>query len=220
MIKKILKIFLGILLIPIDIFLIMNFCNEITVIPALTAAQAMFFYGITTYVAMHIFIIKPDFLYVFGHESTHALTAKIFGGKIFDFKVSSKGGSVKTNKTNTAVALTPYMFPFYTVLLSLIYVVAGFFKDIKPFAGYFLFAVGMSLTFHIVQTAEFLRNKQSDIIKSGYIFSMPLIVLVNLAIISAILSFLFSEFSFKQISLSTFQEARDLYVGVWQQLFL
>ena len=220
MLKKILKIIIGVILIPIDIFLVMNFCKEITAIPMLTAAQAMFLYGIATYVVIHIFIIKPDFLYVFGHESTHALTAKIFGGKIFDFKVSSKGGSVKTDKVNTTVALTPYVIPFYTLLVCLIYVIAGLFRDVKPFTGHFVFALGASLAFHLVQTAEYLKQKQPDIIKSGYIFSMPFVVFVNIAITAAILSFLFTEFSFKQMSLSTFEQTRDLYAGVWQQVFM
>lgn len=219
MIKKIIKIIFGLLLIPIDIFLVINFCREITVIPMLSAAQAMFLYGIAAYAGIHIFVIKPDFLYVFAHESTHAVTAKLFGGKIFDFKVSSKGGSVKTNKANTTVALTPYMIPFYTIIIFLIYLGISFFRDVKPLTGYFIFALGMTLAFHLVQTAEYLRQKQPDIIKSGYIFSMPLVVFVNIAVTAAVLSFLFAEFSFKGMVLSTFDQTRELYVQVWQQVF-
>jgi len=220
MIKKILKIIIGIVLIPLDIFLVMNFCKEITAIPLLSAAQAMFLYGLAAYLAVHIFIIKPDFLYVFGHESTHAVTAKLFGGKIFDFKVSSKGGSVKTDKANTTVALMPYMVPFYTIVVFLIYLGISVFRDVKPYNGYFIFALGATLAFHLVQTAEFLRQKQSDVIKSGYIFSMPLVVLVNIAVTAGILSFLFAEFSFKGMSLSTFEQTKELYAGIWQRLFM
>lgn len=219
MIKKILKIVIGIILIPIDVFLVMNFCKEITAIPLLTAAQAMFLYGIAAYVAVHIFIIKPDFLYVFGHESTHALTAKFLGGKIFDFKVSSKGGSVKTDKVSTAVALTPYIIPFYTILVFLVYLGIGIFRDAKPYSGYFIFALGATLAFHLVQTAEHLKQKQPDIIKSGYIFSMPLVIFINIAVTAGILSFVFMEFSFKQMALATFEQVRDLYIQAWQQVF-
>ncbi len=220
MIKKLLKIIIGIILIPVDIFLVVNFCKEITDIPMLSAAQAMFFYGIAAYTAVHIFIIKPDFLYVFGHESTHALTAKLFGGKIFDFKVSSKGGSVKTDKANTTVALTPYMIPFYTIAVFLVYLCISFFRDVKPYTGYFIFALGVTLAFHLVQTAEHLRQKQSDIVKSGYVFSMPLVIFVNIAVTAVVLSFLFPEFSFKQMSLATFEQTRELYASVWQRVFL
>ena len=220
MIKKLLKIIIGIILIPVDIFLVVNFCKEITDIPMLSAAQAMFFYGIAAYTAVHIFIIKPDFLYVFGHESTHALTAKLFGGKIFDFKVSSKGGSVKTDKANTTVALTPYMIPFYTIAVFLVYLCISFFRDVKPYTGYFIFALGVTLAFHLVQTAEHLRQKQSDIVKSGYVFYMPLVIFVNIAVTAVVLSFLFPEFSFKQMSLATFEQTRELYASVWQRVFL
>ncbi len=220
MIKKILKIIFGILLLPIAVFIVIDFCKEITAIPLLTTAQAMFLYGVAAYVGIHIFIYKLDFLYVFGHESTHAVTAKLFGGKIFDFKVSSKGGSVKTNKTNDTIALMPYMFPFYTLVICLVYAVFALFKDVKPYVGYFVFALGMSLSFHLVQTAEFLRNKQSDIVKTGYIFSMPLIIVVNIAITGIILGLLFTEFSFKNMVITTFDQTRDLYWHVWQRLFL
>lgn len=220
MIKKALKLFLGLLLVPVAVITVMNFCKEITSVPILSAAEAMFLYGVAAYVGIHIFIYKPDFLYVFGHESTHALTTKLFGGRIFDFKVSSRGGSVKTDKANTTIALMPYMIPFYTLLVCLVYAVAGFFADTKPLTGYFVFALGASLSFHLVQTAEFLRLKQTDMIKSGYIFSMPLIILVNLAITAGILSFLFIEFSFKNMFLATLQQTRDLYACVWQRLFM
>jgi len=212
MIKKIFKLLFGIALLPVVVFSVCNFFKEIAAIPLLSAAQAMFLYGIGAYLAVHIFLWKPDILYVFGHETTHALTAKLFGGRIFDFKVSSKGGSVKTDKQNTAIAIMQYMIPFYTILVCLIYVTAGIFKDVKPFTGHFVFALGFSMAFHLVQTAEFLKQKQTDIIKSGYIFSMPLIILANLVIISGILSFLFSEFSFKDMSLEIFQQTSDLYV--------
>src|SRR3989338_5318528 len=102
MIKKIIKIFFGFSLLPVAIFAVINFFRQIAAIPAtISAAESMFLYGVAAYLGIHIFIFKPDFLYVFGHESTHAVTAKLFGGKIFDFKVSSKGGSTKTNKSNT-----------------------------------------------------------------------------------------------------------------------
>jgi hypothetical protein len=220
MIKKILKLLVGISLMPVVVFAVGNFFKEIAAIPLLSAAQAMFLYGIGAYLAVHIFIYKPDFLYVLGHESTHAITSKLFGGRIFNFKVSSKGGSVKTDKQNTAIALTPYMFPFYTILFSLIYAALGMLGDVRPYTGHFVFILGASMALHLVQTAEFLRQKQTDVVKSGYVFSMPLIILVNLAVTAAILSFLFTEFSFKQMSLATLCQTRDLYSRVWQQLFL
>lgn len=219
MIKKALKIIFGVLLLPVAVIAVLNFCKEITSVPMLSAAEAMFLYGVAAYIGIHIFVYKPDFLYVLGHESTHALTTRLFGGRIFDFKVASKGGSVKTDKQNTAIALTPYMFPFYTILVSLIYAAVGMFKDTKPYTGHFVFILGMSMAFHLVQTAEFLRQKQADVVKSGYVFSIPLIILVNLAITGGILSFLFIEFSFKRMSIDTLEQVRQLYVRVWEQLF-
>lgn len=220
MIKKALKIIFGVLLLPTAVIAVLNFCKEITSVPMLSAAEAMFLYGVAAYIGIHIFVYKPDFLYVLGHESTHALTTRLFGGRIFDFKVSSRGGSIKTDKANTTIALMPYMVPFYALLVCLVYALAGFFTDRKPLTGYFVFALGMSLSFHLVQTAEYLRLKQADVIKSGYIFSMPLIILVNIAIVSAVLGLIFVEFSFKHVAVETFNQSRDLYSRLWQEIFL
>lgn len=66
-------------------------------------------------------------IYVFGHELTHALWAWVFGGKIFEMKVSSEGGVVRTDKSNFLIVLAPYFFPVYVLITLLLWLIAGFF---------------------------------------------------------------------------------------------
>ena len=63
-----------------------------------------------------LYLITPQnvlmYVYVFGHEVTHALWAKLFGGRVADhFHVSLEGGHVLTDRVNTWIALAPYFFP-------------------------------------------------------------------------------------------------------------
>jgi hypothetical protein len=60
---------------------------------------------------------KPMWIYVFGHELTHALWTWLFGGQVKKMKVTSKGGHVVISKTNFVIALAPYFFPLYVVLV-------------------------------------------------------------------------------------------------------
>lgn len=216
MIRRAFKLVLGILLIPIVFFAAINFFKEIAHITALSRPQAMFLYGVIAYLAFHVFIYKPDPLYVFAHETTHALMARLLGGRVFKFKVSNSGGSVGTDKTNTIVALAPYMIPFYSVLTCIVYLAMSFFTDPAKYTNHFIFAIGATLSFHFVLTSEILRIKQSDVVKSGYIFSMCLITLVNLAIMSGILNGLFAEFSFKHITQQSYYDAKEFYIRAYQ----
>ena len=56
-------------------------------------------------------------IYVFGHELTHALWTWLFGGQVKKMKVSSSGGHVIISKTNFLIALAPYFFPLYAVIV-------------------------------------------------------------------------------------------------------
>src|SRR5437773_4743064 len=64
---------------------------------------------------------KPMWVYVFGHELTHALWAWLFGGRVKKFKATSAGGHVVVNKTNFLITLAPYFFPLYVVLVVLVF---------------------------------------------------------------------------------------------------
>ncbi|MCX7869556.1 MAG: hypothetical protein N2322_06345, partial [Terrimicrobiaceae bacterium] len=59
---------------------------------------------------------RPMWLYVFGHELTHALWVLALGGRVHEFRVTRAGGHVVADRTNTWIALAPYFFPIYSVL--------------------------------------------------------------------------------------------------------
>lgn len=142
---------------------------------------------------------RPVTLYVFAHEVTHLLVAKyLFRGKIFDWKVSASGGYVETNKSNTWITLGPYLVPLYTLLVMFVFGVAALFWDVMQWravgpAGWqvhvrgiwaLYLLVGLTWAFHLTFTLQTVHVEQGDLTRNGEFFSMLLIVLVNLLLIT------------------------------------
>ena len=67
--------------------------------------------GATCWLAIYLLLPKPMWVYVFGHELTHALWTWLMGGRVKKFKASSTGGHVIVTKNNFLIALAPYFFP-------------------------------------------------------------------------------------------------------------
>lgn len=216
---RLFKFFLAVLSIPFLISTSYAFYDELGKVYSLDQNQRYFLLGAVVYLVIHIVLFKPNFLYIFGHELTHAFATFISFGKVKSFKVSKKGGQVKTTKTNIFINLAPYFFPTYTIILSLVWVIARKFWQIDDLIYGFLFLIGFSLVFHFIMTVEFLKTKQPDLIKSGYLFSLALIYLVNITVAAFIMSLIFTEVSFKSYLNTSYTVAGDIYVTIFSQLF-
>lgn len=120
--------------------------------------------------------------YVLAHEATHALWAFLHGARVSGMKVGKGSGHVKVSHTNVWIVLAPYFFPFYSVC---VLVLAGllFLCGIQGQALWLPPALGFTWAFHVHFTILALGVEQSDIRAYGSIFSLPLILLINLAIL-------------------------------------
>jgi len=139
--------------------------------------------GAACWGVIFLLLPKPMWIYVFGHELTHALWTWIFGGQVKKMKVSSEGGHVVISKSNFLIALAPYFFPFYAVL-----VIAGFafghcFWNWADYLVWFHLAVGAAYAFHVTLTWHALKTSQSDITSQGYLFSAVIIFLGNVGVL-------------------------------------
>jgi len=150
----------------------------------------------------------------------HALATFCSGGKASNMKVSSKEGSVKTTTPNFFVMLAPYLIPVYTVIIAAIYFIASFFIDITKYSGIFIFLIGFTLMLHLAYTAESIKGKQSDLIKTGYLSSISFIYIVNLGIVFFIISLFFQGASFVGFISDVYEQTKVFYWSFWKQLFL
>ena len=77
--------------------------------------------GALCWLVIYLLLPRPMWIYVVGHELTHAVWVWLFGGNVRNFKVGSDGGHVIVNKTNFLIALSPYFFPLYAVIVVLVF---------------------------------------------------------------------------------------------------
>jgi len=191
----VIKFILGICLLPFVYSSSAAFFNEFTVIDK--PLQNAFWAGIVTLLIVYLFIWEPVIIYAKGQR----LLEIVF---IF-FK--------------PLVRVAPYLLPIYTVVLFILYGLAGLFSQAADLLKPFIFLIGFSIGLHLVFSAKSLRSKQGDFLKGNYIFGFSFVYMVNLIILSFGLSLLFNKFSFVNFSNNSFQIAKSIFSAVFKQLF-
>lgn len=219
--KKIFHIALAVLFLPVCFAAGLVLYEELGSVNLLSRDQLHFFYGCIIYLIFHAVVFKPNKIYIFGHEMMHAIAAILSGGRVGSFKVSKTGGHITTSKSNIFISLAPYVFPFYTILVAIIYFVL--IKIAGPFSVFskpFLLLIGITLTFHIVLTIDFLKIRQTDLLGTGYLFSIELIYFTNILVIGFIFSILYKEINFRNLLNNLFITSKYAYIDIYRQLFL
>jgi hypothetical protein len=139
--------------------------------------------GAACWIVIFLLLPKPMWIYVFGHELTHALWTWLFGGQVKRLKVSSSGGHVIISKTNFVIALAPYFFPLYAVLIVATFALGHWIWDWHGYLVWFHLAIGAAYAFHVTLTWHVLQTRQSDITSQGYLFSAVIIFLGNASVL-------------------------------------
>lgn len=128
------------------------------------------------------------YLYVFGHELTHAAFVVMFRGKVTDFHVSADGGYITTNKTNLVIALSPYFVPFWSVIVAAVYFVLRVFADLPQELNLVFYGLmGVTWTFHMAWTLWMIPRDQPDLKENGIFLSLVVIYLANLLVLVVLL---------------------------------
>lgn len=173
------KFIIAILLLPLclaagkTLGMVMSRCGsaDTTIVPILGGAAC--------WLSIYLFLPRPMWLYVVGHEMTHALWVWLFGGRVKKFKATARGGHVIVDKNNFLISLSPYFFPFYAVLVVVIFLIGHLIWNWHNLFVWFHLCVGAAYAFHVTLTAHILKTQQSDITSQGYLFSAVIIFLGN-----------------------------------------
>jgi hypothetical protein len=132
--------------------------------------------GMAAYIAMHFLVRKPERLYLWGHELTHLIVAKIFLRQVHGFHITSRaGGKVVIDRTNVAIDLAPYAVPIYN--LAAIVPVLLFGGNYQYAREIYIAVAAFLLTMHIAFSLEGFLHGQPDLRRSGRLFSGAAIVL-------------------------------------------
>ncbi len=131
---------------------------------------------------------RPLVLYVFGHELTHALWVWAQGGEVSEFRVGRDGGYIIADRRDFLVSLAPYFFPLYTILVVLVFGVAGYWCPVVwEYRRWLFAAVGATWAFHLTFTCWMITKQQTDLLLHGTFFSLVVIYLANLCVVAVLL---------------------------------
>ena len=180
---KWLKMLAGVLLLPVCASAVLTLLRVVRHSSSADTFWVAFAGGAASWVALFLLLPKPMWVYVFGHELTHALWVWLFGGRVHRFKVSSKGGEVAVSRTNFLIVLAPYFFPLYAVLIVAGYVVGNLIWGWHPYLLGFHLSLGAAYAFHVTLTGHILRAEQSDVTQQGWIFSAAVVFLGNILVL-------------------------------------
>jgi hypothetical protein len=152
---------------------VMRACGgaDTTIVPVLAGAAC--------WLVVYLLLPKPMWIYVVGHELTHALWVWLFGGSVKQFKADARGGHVIVDKNNFLISLAPYFFPLYAVLVVAGFAVGHLIWNWQGYLPWFHLLVGAAYAFHVSLTVHILKTQQSDITSQGYLFSAVVIFLGN-----------------------------------------
>jgi hypothetical protein len=184
-VPKWLKLFVGILLLPVCLATVQALWRVLSYASSADRFWLPFLAGVACWIVVFLLLPKPMWIYVLGHESTHAVWTWLFGGRVKRFKAASSGGHVVTTKNNFLITLAPYFFPFYAVLVVVVYVLGDLLWHWRAYLPWFHLLLGAAYAFHVTLTWEILKTRQTDITSQGYLFSAVVIFLGNALVLLA-----------------------------------
>ncbi len=224
---KSLKFFFGLLLLPVcwalfETFLILLKAD--TLAASYWQSREFASFGIGCLFAAVLFFGFRNrtmmWLYVAGHELTHALFVFFCRGKIADIHISADGGHVLTNRNNFLISLSPYFFPFYSAVAIAVWAVLGWvLRDSTQLDPIWLYgSIGFTWMFHLVFTVWMIRRDQPDVDQNGRLFSFTIIFSVNVLLICAMLIVASPTATFKGFGLSLWHNGGTLFQRLFESV--
>jgi hypothetical protein len=198
------KFVIAVFLLPVCAILTQTFFTvfaRATVTQRLWAAEEFWFFSLGAVLWLIAFfgLPRPMLVYVFGHELTHALWVLLMGGRVSRFRVGREGGHIVTDRNNFWIALAPYFFPFYSLIVIAGYGVLGMFFNVQPYGRLLYALIGATWAFHFTFTCWMIPKKQTDLTDHGTFFSLVVIYLMNLALLSVMLVLASSQITFADL---------------------
>ena len=224
MLGKLLKLAIGLALVPLvaaEVWTLIDLARA--ALPSGQWTQAWFISlgaGVVTWLVVFLFLPRTMWLYVLGHEFTHALAAMLAGGKIASFQVSAKGGHVVTDRVNWWITLAPYFVPLYALIWSALWLSVDFWYPLKAWQPIFYFVLGLLWCFHLTFTTSMLHLKQTDLSSQGFVFSIVVILMINLVMFLVVFALLAHGMTFAGAGQVLLHRVKDAYVITGREIAL
>lgn len=192
----VIKLLLGLCLLPVVYSSLVSFLNEISLINK--NHQNYFWAGMITFLTIHLFIWEPAVIYSKGHRVLEI---------VFNF-------------FRPLVKFAPYVLPIYTILVFTIYGSLSFFIRSAWLVELLLFLAGWTAILHLTFSAKTIRSKKGDFLKANYIFGFSFIFIINLFLLATCFNLTFEKFSLVNFVNNSFESARAVISAIFKQLFI
>lgn len=188
-------------LLPICAILTLTFFTvftRATMAQQLWAGEEFWFFSLGAVLWLIAFfgLPRPLLIYVFGHELTHALWVWMMGGRVSQFRVGRDGGHILTDRNNFWIALAPYFFPLYSIIAIGLYGLLSTITDVHAYGRALYATIGVTWAFHFTFTCWMIPKSQTDLKDHGTFFSLAVIYLMNLILLSVMLVVVSGPISF------------------------
>ncbi|MBI2870686.1 MAG: hypothetical protein HYY14_03140 [Candidatus Omnitrophica bacterium] len=213
------KFLIGVLFVPAAYVAGAVLWRSVESAPFFSGGGAYFAGGVFCYFVLHTLVWEPTWFYVLGHELTHAFFGLLFRAKVSRVEISAAGGTTTLSKSNFLISLGPYLVPFYTLIFMVAFLVLRMTGHAAYFVKPFLAAIGFTWAMHLVMTVKFIRMDQPDIIRTGQLFSLVVIALVNIVMLAGVLSVAVPQLEFKAYVWESALRIRQAYQSIFKQLF-
>lgn len=177
MTKKLILIFLNILLLLFNYFFWKALISQGIGSKMLTTPFWVFVAGFYTFVFIQLFSGETiKFLYILEHELTHIVISILLFKPVVGMNISIfKGGHVKIRGESTLIALAPYILP----LFSLWFFIMKYFI-VQKFFMFIAFLFGISEGFFFFRLKSDIHLQQTDFEYAGKIPSLWTILNINM----------------------------------------
>lgn len=228
-VSRLVKGLMVVILLPVVIGLLLGMREQLGLVSTSTGSTRQWIeWGLAAYVGIHVVLYRPVSLFRASHALFSAMAVWLFGGQVASTEQASQKSSKREPSEkgqrrpqgSVLVAFSPYVVPVFTVLVCL----AGW--GLRQWGGRgaveapLYVAIGMSLGFHWLMTADELQERRREWHVETYLLAVSLVFGVTLVVAAACLPLVATELSFVQMLGSGLAQAQAIYTTLMQRLFL
>jgi len=180
---------LGLFLLPATAGLVMSLYEFLVGLQSASHHTSAFMYflaGAGGWLIIFFCVPRPVRLYILGHELSHLVIAWACGIRGGRLEVRKDGGSVEVERSTVWVAMAPYLFPLYSLIVILGFTLFSRWIPESHFNTTLPLLVGVSWSFHLTFTGIALSQPQSDLRPYGTLGSLCFILFFNVLLLTLV----------------------------------
>ncbi len=232
LLSRLVKVVMVAVLVPLAIGLFTGGMEQLSVgSPSGATGGAWLWWGFVTYVGIHLLLYRPVSVFRVSHRMFSTLAVWLFGGQVASVEGAAggpKGKSAKAEKDgageksqgSTLVAFSPYVIPFYTILVCVASWVLRQWVERGVLDGATNFLIGLTIAFHWLMTADELQQQRDRWHIETYLLAIGLVFVVTLVVVALSLPLAIPEFSFVRALSDGWANTQAIYTTLIHRLFL